>query len=62
MPGIVAGQPIIEQPIVEVPAVVEQPVEVVTTPEVIDYGYGYGDYYGHGGHGGFLSTVITFGI
>jgi len=51
MPGIVAEQQVFEQPIVEVPAVVEQPVEVVTTPEVVDYGYDYGDYYGHGGHG-----------
>ena len=34
----------------EEPVVVEQPVEVVTTPAVVDYGYG--DYYGHGGHGG----------
>jgi hypothetical protein len=38
--------------------VVEQPVEVVTTPEVVDYGYEGGNYYGghheghHGGHGG----------
>jgi hypothetical protein len=41
MPGVVVEQP-----------AVEQPVEVVTTPAVIDYeyGYGYGGHYDHGHH------------